>query len=109
MNKLLDSLEMIKSSELFEVRRQAEENNLSDNVFLKYIEEYTDEIKSSSERIVSNGIDRLIDELCFTVFSKKDSDFKRALKNEITKICRNNVPQTIEYIKKTAKKLATKV
>ena len=28
MNKLLDSLEMIKSSELFEVRRQAEENNL---------------------------------------------------------------------------------
>ena len=32
MNKLLDSLEMIKSSELFEVRRQAEENNLSDNV-----------------------------------------------------------------------------
>lgn len=60
MNKLLDSLEMIKSSKLFEVRRQAEENNLSDNVFLKYIEEYTDEIKSSSERIVSNGIDRLM-------------------------------------------------
>ena len=49
MNKLLDSLEMIKSSELFEVRRQAEENNLSDNV-LKVSRESKDLVMNDENR-----------------------------------------------------------